>query len=99
MGTVSFTVIGVFSVELLAYQVSTACVADWARYLYLYTRYNIGLSKTDKSSVEALRYCKTTVKLMLKVHARPGLLFGPEPSETPSTSQHRIGVPEDPIYF
>ena len=35
MGTVFFTVVGVFSVELLlAYQVSTACVADWAIYLY-----------------------------------------------------------------
>ena len=36
--------IGVFPVELLAYQVSMVCAANWPRKLYLYTWYNIELS-------------------------------------------------------
>ena len=35
---------GVFPVELLDYQVSMVCAANWPRKLYLYTQYNIGLS-------------------------------------------------------
>ena len=35
--------LGVFPVELLACQVSMCCTANWPRYLYLYTEYNIGL--------------------------------------------------------
>ena len=31
MGTKSFTTVGVFSVELLAYQVSRVCAANWPR--------------------------------------------------------------------
>ena len=45
MATDFFIAIGVFPVELLAYQVSMICTAIWPRYLYLYTQYNIGLSK------------------------------------------------------
>ena len=44
MGTEVFIVIGVFPVELLAYQVSMFCTANWPRKLYLYTQYNFGLS-------------------------------------------------------
>ena len=29
--------VGVFSVKLLAYQVSMVCIANWPRYLDLYT--------------------------------------------------------------
>ena len=39
-----FIAVGVFSVELLAYQVSMVCAANWPRYLDLYTLYKIGLS-------------------------------------------------------
>ena len=44
MGTEFFLSIGVFPVELLDYQVSMVCAANWPKLLYLYTQYNIGLS-------------------------------------------------------
>ena len=43
MVTEVFIAIGVFPVELLDYQVSMVCAANWPRELYLYTQYNIGL--------------------------------------------------------
>ena len=44
MGTEFFIAIAVFPVELLDYQVSMVCAANWPRSLYLYTQCNIGLS-------------------------------------------------------
>ena len=43
MGTEFFIAIVVFPVELLVYQVSMVCAANWPRQLYLHTQYNIGL--------------------------------------------------------
>ena len=37
METEFFIAVGVFPVELLAYQVSMVCAANWPRYLDLYT--------------------------------------------------------------
>ena len=37
MGTEVFIPVDVFPVELLAYQVSMICAANWPRKLYLYT--------------------------------------------------------------
>ena len=39
-----FVTIDVFPTELLACQTSMVCAANWPRYLYLYTQYNIGWS-------------------------------------------------------
>ena len=44
MGTEFFIAIGVFPVELLDYQVSMVCAANWPSYFYLYTQDNIGLN-------------------------------------------------------
>ena len=44
MGTKCFIAVGVLSIELLDYQVSMVCAANWPRQLYLYTWCNIGLS-------------------------------------------------------
>ena len=43
MGTKCVIAVGVFSVELLACQVSMICAANWPIYLYLYTLCNIRL--------------------------------------------------------
>ena len=37
METEFFIAVGVFSAELLAYQVSMVCAGNWPRYLDLYT--------------------------------------------------------------
>ena len=37
METEFFIAVGVFPVELLAYQVAMVCAANWPRYLDLYT--------------------------------------------------------------
>ena len=43
MGTEFLIAIGVFPVEMLAYQVSMVCAANWPRQLYLYTQNSIHL--------------------------------------------------------
>ena len=51
METEYFIAIGVFPVELLTYQVSMVCAANWPRELFLYTRCNISWIECMTSSV------------------------------------------------